>query len=54
MHARSAVGVNVLPLGVPVEIEAIVEISDDSENERRDDGAYTEGENGDGEVLESY
>jgi enamine deaminase RidA (YjgF/YER057c/UK114 family) len=27
-HARSAVGVNVLPLGVPVEIEAIVEISD--------------------------
>ena len=25
-HARSAVGVNVLPLGVPVEIEAIVEV----------------------------
>ncbi len=25
-HARSALGVNVLPLGVPVEIEAIVEI----------------------------
>lgn len=26
MHARSAVGVNALPLGVPVEIEAIIEI----------------------------
>jgi len=26
IHARSAVGTNVLPLGVPVEIEAIVEI----------------------------
>eukprot|EP00605_Chrysophyceae_sp_TOSAG23-4_P000383 GSChrysophyteH1.ASY1.ANO1.439.1 assembled CDS len=25
-HARSALGVNVLPLGVPVEIEAIVEL----------------------------
>ena len=25
-HARSAVGVNVLPLGVPVEIEAVVEV----------------------------
>lgn len=25
-HARSAIGVNVLPLGVPVEIEAIVEL----------------------------
>ncbi len=27
-HARSAVGVNVLPLGVPVEIEAIVEVDE--------------------------
>ena len=27
-HARSAVGTNALPLGVPVEIEAIVEIYD--------------------------
>ena len=26
VHARSAVGVNALPLGIPVEIEAIVEI----------------------------
>ena len=26
IHARSAVGTNVLPLGVPVEIEAIIEI----------------------------
>jgi len=25
-HARSAVGVNALPLNVPVEIEAIVEV----------------------------
>jgi enamine deaminase RidA (YjgF/YER057c/UK114 family) len=25
-HARSAVGVNVLPLGVAVEIEAIIEV----------------------------
>ena len=30
-HARSALGVNVLPLGVAVEIEAIVEI-DNSKN----------------------
>ena len=27
-HARSAVGVNVLPLGVPVEIEAIIEVAE--------------------------
>lgn len=27
-HARSAVGTNSLPLNVPVEIEAIVEVSD--------------------------
>lgn len=27
-HARSAIGTNVLPLGVPVEIEAIIEIKD--------------------------
>ena len=26
VHARSAVGTNALPLGVPVEIEAIVEV----------------------------
>ena len=25
-HSRSAIGVNVLPLGVPIEIEAIFEI----------------------------
>jgi enamine deaminase RidA (YjgF/YER057c/UK114 family) len=29
-HARSAVGVNVLPLGVPVEIEAIIEVHPDA------------------------
>lgn len=28
-HARSAVGVNVLPLGIPVEIEMIVEVDDE-------------------------
>jgi 6-phosphogluconolactonase len=28
LHARSAVGVNVLPLGVATEVEAIVEIRD--------------------------
>ena len=28
VHARSAVGVNALPLGIPVEIEAIVEIEE--------------------------
>lgn len=28
MHARSAVGTNALPLNVPVEVEAIVEIED--------------------------
>lgn len=28
IHARSAVGTNALPLNVPVEIEAIVEIED--------------------------
>ena len=27
-HSRSSIGVNVLPLGVPVEIEAIFEIRD--------------------------
>ena len=26
VHARSAVGTNALPLGVPVEIEAVVEV----------------------------
>ncbi|CAM9946291.1 unnamed protein product, partial [Hapterophycus canaliculatus] len=30
-HARSAVGVNALPLGVCVEIEAIVEVLSDEE-----------------------
>ncbi len=28
VHARSAVGTNSLPLNIPVEIEAIVEISE--------------------------
>ena len=28
VHARSAVGCNSLPLNVPVEIEAVVEVSD--------------------------
>ena len=28
VHARSAVGTNALPLGIPVEIEAIVELED--------------------------
>ena len=27
-HARSAIGTNVLPLGVPVEIEAVIELED--------------------------
>ena len=30
VHARSAVGTNALPLGVPVEIEAIVEVKEGS------------------------
>ncbi|RBP63407.1 enamine deaminase RidA (YjgF/YER057c/UK114 family) [Brevibacterium sanguinis] len=29
-HARSAVGVNTLPLGTPVEIEVVVEVEDDA------------------------
>lgn len=29
-HARSAVGVNTLPLGTPVEVEVIVEVEDDA------------------------
>ena len=29
-HARSAVGVNTLPLGTPVEVEVIVEVSGDA------------------------
>ena len=28
MHARSAVGTNALPLNIPVEIEAIVEVEE--------------------------
>jgi enamine deaminase RidA (YjgF/YER057c/UK114 family) len=28
VHARSAVGTNALPLNIPVEIEAIVEVED--------------------------
>lgn len=29
-HARSAVGVNTLPLGTPVEVEVVVEVEDDA------------------------
>ncbi|KAG5184499.1 putative translation initiation inhibitor [Tribonema minus] len=29
VHARSAVGTNALPLGIPVEIEAVIEFSED-------------------------
>jgi enamine deaminase RidA (YjgF/YER057c/UK114 family) len=29
-HSRSAIGVNVLPLGVPIEIEAVLELDTDS------------------------
>lgn len=34
-HTRSAVGTNALPLGVPVEIEAIVEISHETAEQLR-------------------
>ncbi|MDN5552105.1 MAG: RidA family protein, partial [Brevibacterium sp.] len=29
-HTRSAVGVNTLPLGTPVEVEVVVEVEDDA------------------------
>ena len=37
-HARSAVGVNALPLGIPVECEAIVEVRDEQGHRPREEG----------------